>query len=53
MLHLTFDFLKPDKVKDAKGRLANHPDYDSCTLYVPPDFLKKATPGHQQWFVIV
>lgn len=42
--HCKLDWLKPDKIKDAKGRRPDHSDYDPSTLYVPPDFMKKQTP---------
>ena len=42
--HLKFDFLKPEKVMDAKKRRPSDPDYDPRTLYVPDDFLKNQTP---------
>ncbi|CAH0731815.1 unnamed protein product, partial [Brenthis ino] len=50
--HCKLDWLKPDKIKDSKGRRPDHPDYDPTTLYVPPDFMKKQTPGHKQWWEI-
>jgi len=50
MLHLTFDFLKEDKLKDKEGRRPSDPDYDPRTLHVPKEFLNKQTPGHQQWW---
>lgn len=49
MLHLTFDFLKPDKIKDKDGRRPSDPDYDPRTLHVPKEFMNKQSPGHQQW----
>lgn len=49
MEHLKFDFLKPEKIKDASGRRPSHPDYDSRTLFVPTEFMEKQTPGHKQW----
>jgi DNA mismatch repair protein MSH6 len=51
MPHLKFEFLKPDKIKDAEGHFANHPEYDSRTLLVPDNFMKAQTPGHKQWYV--
>uniref|UniRef100_A0A8R1XT22 DNA mismatch repair protein n=1 Tax=Onchocerca volvulus TaxID=6282 RepID=A0A8R1XT22_ONCVO len=48
--HLNFDFLKPDNIRDADGRLRSHPDYCPRTLYVPEAFIKKQTPGHRQWW---
>lgn len=43
--HLDFDFLQPNRIRDADGRLASDPDYCPRTLYVPEAFLKKQTPG--------
>ncbi|VDO76272.1 unnamed protein product [Onchocerca flexuosa] len=43
--HLNFDFLKPDNIRDADGRLRSHPDYCPRTLFVPEAFMKKQTPG--------
>ncbi|XP_014252185.1 DNA mismatch repair protein Msh6 [Cimex lectularius] len=48
--YLKYDFLKPDKIKDGKGRRPNDPNYDPRTLYVPSDFLKSLTPGMRQWW---
>ncbi|KAL3998681.1 MutS domain V family protein [Acanthocheilonema viteae] len=48
--HLDFDFLQPDRIRDADKRLRNHPDYCPRTLYVPEAFMKKQTPGHRQWW---
>ncbi|XP_055373333.1 probable DNA mismatch repair protein Msh6 [Condylostylus longicornis] len=50
--HQTFDFLKPDKIKDKKGRRPDHPEYDPKTLYVPESFLNQQTPGLRQWWDI-
>nr|CAD2125517.1 unnamed protein product [Meloidogyne enterolobii] len=46
--HLDFEFLK--KPRDAQKRKPTDPEYDSRTLFVPPDFLKQQSPGHQQWW---
>ncbi|CAG9534923.1 unnamed protein product [Cercopithifilaria johnstoni] len=48
--HLDFDFLQPDRIRDADKRLRSHPDYCSRTLYVPEAFMKRQTPGHRQWW---
>uniref|UniRef100_A0A1I8BU48 DNA mismatch repair protein n=1 Tax=Meloidogyne hapla TaxID=6305 RepID=A0A1I8BU48_MELHA len=40
--HLDFEFLK--KPKDAQGKRPTDPEYDSRTLFIPPDFLKQQTP---------
>lgn len=61
--HLGFDFLQPEKIRDAQKRRPNDPDYDPTTLYVPTEFLHTQTPGmqigiawtfagHQQWWKI-
>lgn len=31
-------------------RSPDHPDFDPRTLYIPPDFMKKQTPGHRVWW---
>uniref|UniRef100_A0A0M3HPP5 DNA mismatch repair protein n=1 Tax=Ascaris lumbricoides TaxID=6252 RepID=A0A0M3HPP5_ASCLU len=49
--HLDFDFLQPDKIRDANGRLASDLDYCPRTLFVPEAFLKQQTPGHRQWWL--
>ncbi|EFO24929.1 hypothetical protein LOAG_03556 [Loa loa] len=48
--HLDFEFLQPDRIRDADKRLRSHPDYCPRTLYVPDAFMKKQTPGHRQWW---
>lgn len=48
--HLKYDFLKPEKIKDGKGRRPDHPHYDGRTLYVPDDFLRNQTPAMRQWW---
>ncbi|VDL59976.1 unnamed protein product [Hymenolepis diminuta] len=50
--HLTYPFLQPERIKDASGRRPNHPDYDSKTLFVPEDFLRKQSPGLRQWWTL-
>ncbi|XP_023245982.1 LOW QUALITY PROTEIN: probable DNA mismatch repair protein Msh6 [Copidosoma floridanum] len=50
--HLKYEFLQPDKIKDAKMRSPEHPDYDPRTLYVPQDFLDTQTPAMRQWWVL-
>lgn len=51
-IHLKLDFLKPDKLRDAKKNKPNDPDYDPHTLYVPEEFLNKQTPAMRQWWVL-
>lgn len=48
--HTKIDFIKPDQIRDSKGRRPNHPEYDPRTLFVPESFLKQQTPGHRQWW---
>lgn len=43
--HLSYDFLKPDKIKDAQRRSQDHPEYDPRTLYVPDSFKQSLTPA--------
>lgn len=50
--HLSFDFLQPEKIRDAKGRRPTDSDYDSSTVFVPKDFIKTQTPAHRQWWKI-
>ncbi|KAG6448130.1 hypothetical protein O3G_MSEX005327 [Manduca sexta] len=49
-VHCKLAWLKADKIRDAMQRRPDHPDYDATTLYVPPDFLRKQTPAHRQWW---
>lgn len=51
-LHETLDFLRPEKIRDAEGRKPTDSNYDPHTLYVPPDFLAKQTPGMRQWWTL-
>ncbi|XP_055906922.1 probable DNA mismatch repair protein Msh6 [Eupeodes corollae] len=51
-LHNKLEFLKPDKIKDKKGRRPDHPDYNPGTLFVPESFLNSQTPGMRQWWVL-
>lgn len=50
--HESLDWLKPDKIRDACKRPMSDPEYDPKTLWVPPDFHQKQTPGHRQWWTI-
>lgn len=43
--HLSYDFLKPDKIKDGQRRSPDHPEYDSRTLYIPDSFKQSLTPA--------
>ncbi|XP_073149982.1 DNA mismatch repair protein MSH6 isoform X2 [Henckelia pumila] len=42
-------FLDKDR-RDAKRRRPGDVDYDSRTLYLPPNFLKSLTEGQRQWW---
>ena len=42
--HLKLEFLKPNKIRDAKRRAQDDPDYDPRTLYIPEDFKRNLTP---------
>lgn len=42
--HLKLDFLKPNKIRDAKRRTSADPDYDPKTLLVPEEFKRNLTP---------
>ena len=46
-----FPFMRPDKIKDAKGRRPDHADYDPRTLWIPPNWFKEAklSEGQRQW----
>lgn len=48
--HLSLDFLKPDKVRDAQRRRPDEPDYDPRTLYVPDSFKNSLTPAMVRFF---
>lgn len=38
-----FPFTRPDRIRDAKGRRPDHPDYDPSTLQLPDGFPKFRT----------
>ncbi|XP_037908419.1 probable DNA mismatch repair protein Msh6 isoform X2 [Hermetia illucens] len=48
--HTRLEFLKPENIKDAKGRRPTDPNYDRRTLYVPEKFLSTLSPGVRQWW---
>lgn len=48
--HCKLDWLRPDKLRDAKKRRPDHPEYDPTTLFVPDEFKKTQTPAHRQWW---
>lgn len=46
-------WLKPEFLKDANGRsFKNDPDYDSSTLYIPPEEFQKLSPLFKQYWEI-
>ncbi|KAJ8984482.1 hypothetical protein NQ317_006142 [Molorchus minor] len=49
-VHNDLPFLRPDKIKDNKGRHSSDPNYDSTTLFVPESFLNNQTPAMRQWW---
>lgn len=48
--HEKLDFLKPEHIRDGNKRRRGHSEYDSRTLYVPPDFFNGLTPAMNQWW---
>jgi DNA mismatch repair protein MSH6 len=44
------DFLKPENIRDSNLRYPNDPDFDPTTLFIPDQFIKKATPSMQQYW---
>lgn len=48
--HLSYDFLKEGKRRDASGRLPDHPEFNPRTLSVPESFKAKLTPAMRQWW---
>lgn len=48
--HLSYDFLKEGKRRDACGRLPGHPEFNPRTLSVPEGFKSKLTPAMRQWW---
>ncbi|XP_025192945.1 DNA mismatch repair protein Msh6 [Melanaphis sacchari] len=48
--HLKFEFLKPEKIRDANKKSPSDPNYNPRTLYVPEDFKMTLTPGVRQWW---
>lgn len=48
--HLSYDFLKEGKRRDASGRLPGHPEFNPRTLSVPESFKGKLTPAMRQWW---
>ncbi|CAF3104902.1 unnamed protein product [Rotaria sp. Silwood2] len=50
--HLSLDFLKDGKRRDANRRLHTDSNYDSRTLYVPDEYLNTLTPAMRQWWTM-
>ncbi|UJR30337.1 hypothetical protein I4U23_017874 [Adineta vaga] len=50
--HLSLEFLKDGKRRDANRRLHTDPNYDSRTLYVPDEYLNSITPAMRQWWTL-
>ncbi|XP_059468886.1 DNA mismatch repair protein Msh6-like [Neocloeon triangulifer] len=50
--HLKYDFLKPDKIRDADKKRPEDEGYNPHILFVPPDFMKSQTPAMRQWWEI-
>ncbi|KAJ1520643.1 hypothetical protein ONE63_003750 [Megalurothrips usitatus] len=48
--HLKFEFLKPERIRDANKHRPDHPDYNPRTLFVPEDFKRTLTPAMRQWW---
>lgn len=47
-----FEWLDPSRIKDANGRKRDHPLYDSTTLYIPADTLKKMSASQKQYWSV-
>lgn len=47
-----FDWLLPNKIKDAKRRSPDHPLYDKRTLFIPQDALSKMTASQKQYWTL-
>ena len=50
--HQDYDFLQPSKIRDKNKNRPGHPEYDSRTLFVPPDFIKSVSPAMFQWWTL-
>lgn len=51
--HNKLEFLKPENVKDIKGRKKDNPEYDPTSLYVPKSYLDSLTPVKWANFSVV
>lgn len=49
--HTRLEFLKPENIKDAKGRRPTDPNYDRRTLYVPEKFLSTLSPVSRNIYI--
>ncbi|CAL8470971.1 g10513 [Coccomyxa elongata] len=47
-----FPFLAPEQIRDANKKRPDQPGYNPRTLYIPPDWFKKAkvSEGQRQWW---
>ncbi|XP_047458694.1 DNA mismatch repair protein Msh6 isoform X2 [Mugil cephalus] len=48
--HEKLEWLQDGRRKDRQRRRQSEDDYDPSTLYVPEDFLNRATPGMRRWW---
>ena len=48
--HLSCDFLKPEKIRDANRKRPDDAEYDPRSLYIPEDFKRNLTPAMRQWW---
>lgn len=44
------EFLRPENIRDKNNRCPDDPNYDPTTLFIPQNFMKKATPAMQQFW---
>uniref|UniRef100_A0A8D8TRG5 DNA mismatch repair protein n=1 Tax=Cacopsylla melanoneura TaxID=428564 RepID=A0A8D8TRG5_9HEMI len=50
--HKHYKFLQPEHIMDADRKRPDDPNYNSKTVYVPQEFMKKQTPCMTQWWTI-
>ena len=50
--HEKQEWLKPENIRDANKNRPDSAEYDPTTLYVPPEYIKKLTPGMGNWWKI-
>lgn len=48
--HEKLEWLQDGRRKDGRRRRQGDEDYDPASLYVPEDFLNRATPGMRRWW---